>query len=385
MRIAQLAPLAERVPPRLYGGTERVVSALTEELVRRGHEVTLFASGDSRTQADLVPIVPQALRLSPAVADPNTYLMLQLGTAFERAGDFDVIHSHLDYYTFPFARATATPVVTTTHGRLDLPDLPALVRAYRDAPLVSISDSQRAPLPDARWIATVYNGIDLAPYAFAPAPGDYFAFIGRISPEKNLEGAIEVARRTGIPLRIAAKVDQVDRDYYHARVEPLIDGRLVEYIGEIGEAEKSAFLGGALALLFPVTWPEPFGLAMAEAMACGTPVLGLRYGSIPEVVADGVTGFVRTTIEELIAVAGRITALDRRSCRRRVEECFSAAAMADGYERVFRALAESPRPPQPFVGETRHRLSALALRREIAVRVPTILPSVAPVEVPSEP
>ena len=281
MHIAQLAPLAEAVPPALYGGTERVVAALTEELVRRGHAVTLFASGDSQTSATLVPIVPRALRLDPTVADPYAYTMLQLGTVFPRAGDFDVIHNHLDYFAWPFARQTRTPVVTTMHGRLDLPDLLPVARAYADLPLVSISDSQRSPLAWVNWVATVYNGMDLAPYPFCAEPGQYFAFIGRISPEKNLAGAITIARQTGIPLKIAAKIDPSDQAYYEAEVALLIDGRLVEYVGEISEAEKGAFLGPAYALLFAVDWPEPFGLAMIEAMACGTPVVGLRRGRCP--------------------------------------------------------------------------------------------------------
>ena len=338
MRIAQLAPLYERVPPELYGGTERVVSALTEELVRREHDVTLFASGDAVTAARLVPVTERALRLDPMVADPYPYTMLALGMAFERAAEFDLLHSHLDYLALPFARLVRTPVVTTLHGRLDLPDLPPIFGAYPEAALVSISDAQRAPLPSANWLATVYNGIDLAPYLFRPEPGGYFAFIGRSAPEKNLEGAIAIARRTGIPLKIAAKVDEADREYHEAVVRPLLDGRLVEHVGEIGEGEKGAFLGGAYALLFPVDWPEPFGLAMAEAMACGTPVLALRRGAVPEVVADGVTGFVRDTLEELAEAAERVPELDRRRCRARVEARFSAAAMADGYEAAYRRL-----------------------------------------------
>lgn len=344
MRIAQIAPLIERVPPELYGGTERVVSVLTEELVRRGHEVTLFASGDSQTAATLVPIVERALRLDPTVIDPRAHLMLQLGTIFERAAEFEVIHSHVDYNALPFSRFVRTPVVTTQHGRLDLPDLPPIYRHYHEAPQVSISASQRAPLPMARWIATVHNGINLATFRYdetraARNEGEYFAFLGRISPEKNIEGAIAIARRIGIPLRIAAKVDRVDRDYYEARVKPLIDGRHIEYIGEIGDAEKSDFLGPATALLFPVRWPEPFGLAMIEALACGTPVLALRHGAIPEIVEDGVTGFIRDSEEELAAVAPLLARLDRRACRRAVETRFSAAAMAVGYEAVYRSLA----------------------------------------------
>ncbi|MGN6565087.1 MAG: glycosyltransferase family 4 protein [Thermomicrobiales bacterium] len=344
MRIAQIAPVAERVPPQLYGGTERVVSALTEELVRRGHDVTLFASGDSITTATLAAVTPQALRLNPSIADPYVYTMLELGIVFERAREFDIIHNHQDYFALPFTRLVETPVVTTLHGRLDLPDLPPIMRAYRDAPLISISNSQRRPLSWAHWAATVYNGMDLTPYTEYPDHGEYFAFIGRVSPEKNLEGAIAIARRTGIPLRIAAKVDKVDQDYYEASVKPLIDGKLVEYIGEIGEDEKCAFLGPAYALLFPIDWPEPFGLAMIEAMACGTPVLALRHGSVPEVVADGETGFVRDTLDELTAVADRIPALDRHRCRQWVEARFSAAAMADGYEAAYNRILAERRP-----------------------------------------
>ncbi len=353
LRIALLAPPAERVPPALYGGTERVVSALTEELVRRGHRVTLFASGDSRTAATLVPVCARALRLDPTVADVHVYTMRELGLAFARADEFDVMHNHLDYFALPFTSLTRTPVVTTLHGRLDLPDLPAIFGDYPAAPLVSVSDSQRTPLRWANWVATVYNGIDLRAYPTVyTVPGTYFAFIGRISPEKNIEAAIRIARATGIPLKIAAKVDRADRDYYERVVRPLIDGQFIEYIGEIGEEAKNAFLGKAYALLFPIDWPEPFGLAMAEALACGTPVLGLRRGSVPEVVADGVTGFVRDSEEELAAAAWRIPELDRAACRRRVEERFSAATMADGYEAAYRALVRNRLPERPRPGAT---------------------------------
>ncbi|HET8632159.1 MAG TPA: glycosyltransferase family 4 protein [Thermomicrobiales bacterium] len=344
MRIAQIAPLAERVPPELYGGTERVVATLTAELVRRGHDVTLFASGDSLTAAPVDAVTERALRGAGAVADPLAYALLELGRAFARADQFDVIHSHLDYYALPFACLVRTPVLTTLHGRLDLPDLPAVFAECPGAPLASISDAQRAPLPWANWAATVYNGIDLAPYPFAPRPGDYFAFLGRISPEKNPEGAIVIARRTGIPLKIAAKVDDTDRDFYEARVKPLIDGRRVEYVGEIGEGDKGAFLGGALALLFPVVWPEPFGLALVEAMACGTPVLASRCGAVPEVVADGETGFLGDTLDELVAAASHLGELDRRRCRDWVETRFSGSAMADGYEAVYRHLVAAADP-----------------------------------------
>jgi glycosyltransferase involved in cell wall biosynthesis len=313
MRIAQIAPLAEPVPPEMYGGTERVVSQLTESLVERGHEVTLFASGDSKTAAHLVPVTPEALRLSSQEVDPSIYLTLELGMVFDRAADFDVIHSHVDYFALPFARLVATPVVTTLHGRLDLPGLPTIFERYRDAQVVSISDSQRQPLPGATWAATVYNGTDLGRFTFNEAGGDYFAFVGRICPEKNIEGAISIAQRTGVPLRIAAKVDPVDVDYHEAVIKPLLDGRHVDYLGELGDEDKNELLGSARALLFPVDWPEPFGLAMTEAMACGTPVLALRRGSVPEVVEDGVTGFVRDSEEELAQVAGEISRLSRRA------------------------------------------------------------------------
>jgi len=344
MRIAQIAPLAEPVPPELYGGTERVVSMLTEELVRRGHEVTLFASGDSETDARLVSVTREALRLGPEGLDPNLHLMLELGLVFERAQQFDVIHSHVDYYALPFARLVKTPVLTTLHGRLDLPGLRMVYERYNTAPLVSISDNQRTPISGANWAATIYNGTDLTQFTFNERGGESFVFVGRICPEKNIEGAIAIARRTGIPLRIAAKIDPVDIDYHESVIKPLIDGRQVEYLGELGGAEKDELLGSALALLFPVDWPEPFGLAMTEAMACGTPVLALRRGSVPEVVEDGVTGFVRDSEEELAAVAGAVTQLSRRACRERVERCFSAEVMTDGYEAVYRSLLREREP-----------------------------------------
>lgn len=338
MRIAQIAPLAEPVPPDLYGGTERVVSLLTEELVRRGHEVTLFASGDSETEARLVSATREALRLGPADLDPNLYQMLALGLVFERAHQFDVIHSHVDYFALPFTPLVKTPVVTTLHGRQDLPGRQAIYEMYQSAPLVSISDNQREPIPRANWAATVYNGTDTASFTFTEKGGEHFVYVGRICPEKNIEGAIAIARRTGIPLRIAAKVDPVDAEYHESVIKPLIDGRQVEYLGELGHAEKNELLGSGRALLFPVDWPEPFGLAMTEAMACGTPVLALRRGSVPEVVEDGVTGFVRDSEEELAEVADDVTRLSRRACRDRVEARFSVAAMTDGYEAVYQSL-----------------------------------------------
>jgi glycosyltransferase involved in cell wall biosynthesis len=338
MRIAQIAPLAEPVPPQLYGGTERVVSLLTEELVARGHEVTLFASGDSQTQARLVPVTPQALRLGADDVDPHLHLMLELGQVFEQSREFDVIHSHVEYYALPFARLVPTPVVTTLHGRLDLGGLRTIFERFSDAPLVSISDSQREPVPAANWAATVYNGTDLTEFTFNETGGDYFVFVGRICPEKNIEGAIDIARRTGVPLRIAAKVDPVDLEYHESVIKPLVDGRQVEYLGELGGADKDRLLGSALALLFPVDWPEPFGLAMTEAMACGTPVLALRRGSVPEVVEDGVTGLVRESEDELVAAVDQVAGLSRRACRDRVERLFSVEVMTDGYESVYESL-----------------------------------------------
>jgi glycosyltransferase involved in cell wall biosynthesis len=338
MRIAQIAPLAEPVPPELYGGTERVVHLLTEELVRRGHDVTLFASGDSETDARLVAVTPEALRLGPEDVDPNLALMLELGMVFEQADQYDVIHNHIDYFALPFSHLVRTPMVTTLHGRLDLPGLRAFYERYDTAPLVSISDNQREPIPHVNWAATVYNATDLTCLTFNEAGGDYFAFVGRICPEKNIEGAIAIARRVGVPLRIAAKVDPLDADYHETVIKPLIDGRHVDYVGELGDADKDAFLGSACALLFPVDWPEPFGLAMTEAMACGTPVLALRRGSVPEVVEDGVTGFVRDSEEELAEVADQVTRLSRRACRERVEQHFSVEVMTDGYEAVYRSL-----------------------------------------------
>jgi glycosyltransferase involved in cell wall biosynthesis len=339
LRIAQIAPLSEPVPPELYGGTERVVSLLTEGLVRRGHEVTLFASGDSETDARLVSVTREALRRGPQDVNPTVHLMFELGLVFERAQHFDVIHSHVDYFALPLARLVKTPVVTTLHGRLDLPGLRTIYGKYSEAPLVSISDNQREPLSGVNWAATVYNGCDLGRFTFREENGgEFFAFVGRICPEKNVEGAIGIARRTGVPLRIAAKVDPVDAEYHESVIRPLIDGRQIEYLGELGDTEKDELLGSARALLFPVDWPEPFGLAMTEAMACGTPVLALRRGSVPEVVEDGVTGFVRDSEEDLADAAHEVTSLSRRACRERVERLFSVDVMTDNYEHVYETL-----------------------------------------------
>ena len=348
MRIAMVAPLMEPVPPPLYGGTERVVALLTEELVQRGHAVALFASGDSATSAELVACCARGLRLDPAAQDYVAHTVAQLGRVYERAADFDLIHSHLDYLAFPTARLCPTPTLSTAHGRLDLPDTQRVYGAFPAQPLVAISTDQRSWLPGAGWVATVYNGVDLGNYRFRPNPGDYLVFLGRISPEKRPDRAIEIARDTGMRLVIAAKVDPVDRDYHdhdHA-IAPLIRANpsLVEFVGEVDERGKDELLGGAWAYLFPIDWPEPFGLTMAEAMATGTPVVAYRAGSVPEVVEDGVTGFVCGTLAEMVTAVGRVGDLDRAACRHRVEARFSPAAMADGYEAAYRTLVERSGP-----------------------------------------
>jgi glycosyltransferase involved in cell wall biosynthesis len=340
MRIAQVAPLYEPVPPALYGGTERVVGCLTDELVRRGHDVTLFASGDSRTRARLVAPTARALRLDADARDPLSSHILALAQVFERAADFDVIHCHVDYLAFPFARLVRTPTVHTLHGRLDLPFLVPLFRHFDDVPLVSISDAQRVPLRalELAWAGTVYHGIALDRYPYSPRGGDYLAFLGRIAPEKRVDLAIATARRVGLPLKIAAKVDPADREYFEREIRPLLGDPLVEFIGEIGDEDKPRFLGDALALLFPIDWPEPFGLAMIEALACGTPVVTRPCGSVPEVIVSGRTGFVVDTLDELVDAVKRISNIDRADCRRDVEARFTVERMADGYERIYRRL-----------------------------------------------
>jgi glycosyltransferase involved in cell wall biosynthesis len=337
MRIAQLAPLMESVPPTLYGGTERVVAELTDELVHRGHEVTLFASGDSETAARLLPVVPQALRLA-GIQNAAPHHLTALAQALAQADDFDVIHSHLDIFALPFSRFVQTPMLHTMHGRLDLPEIQPLLAQCREAALVSISENQRRLLEDCRWLGTVYNGIDLDRYTFHQRSGRYLAFLGRITPEKGIEEAIAVARMAGIPLKVAAKVDPVDQEYYEDQIQPLFDDPLVEFVGEVTDEEKDAFLGQALALLFPIKWPEPFGLVMAEAMATGTPVITSRFGSVPEVVEDGVTGVLCDSVEEMALACERVERLDRSACRQRVEQRFSMQAMVDGYEAIYQRL-----------------------------------------------
>ncbi len=339
MRIAQVAPLYERVPPRLYGGTERIVSYVTEGLVRRGHDVVLFASGDSKTRAELVPGSRRALRLDDHIRDPLAYHVAQLKHVIERAGEFDVIHNHMDYLSFPLLAVSPTPVITTLHGRLDLPDLRAVFSAYAEARLISISDAQRQPLPDADWVATVPHGVPADFYPVGRGRGGYLAFLGRISPEKRLDTAIAAARATGIPLRIAAKVDRVDVDYFETQIRPLF-GPGVEFLGEIGGATKAKFLGDARALLFPIDWPEPFGLVMIEALACGTPVVARRRGSVPEVLEHGVTGFVCDDEAAMITAVRNLDTIDRAACRRAFERRFTDDRMVGDYEQTFARLLE---------------------------------------------
>jgi glycosyltransferase involved in cell wall biosynthesis len=339
MKIAQVAPLTESVPPRYYGGTERIVAYLTEALVDAEHEVTLFASGDSRTRANLVPGCPRALRLE-GVSDQLAWHLCMLEQVFERADEFDLIHFHVHYLHFPSTRRQPIANVTTLHGRLDLPELQPLHRQFADMPMVSISDAQRSPLPWLNWRGTIHHGLPLNLYEFQPKPDGYLAFIGRLAAEKRPDRAIEIARRAGLKLKIAAKIDPQDRSYFEQTVKPLLSQPHVEYIGEIGEEDKSAFLGGARALLFPIDWPEPFGLAMIEALACGTPVVAFRGGSVAEIVRDGICGFVCDDIDQAVAAVGRVTELSRRRCREEFEQRFSVARMAADYVRIYQGLIE---------------------------------------------
>lgn len=340
MRIAQVAPLYESVPPKYYGGTERIVSYLTEELVAQGHSVTLFASGDSVTSATLVPVTAQALRLDQSCEDQLAHHILLLEQVAQRAEAFDLLHFHVDYLHFPLSRRIVTPQITTLHGRLDLPDLVPVYREFGDMPVVSISNAQREPLPDASWQGTIYHGLPLHLYRFRPGPGQYLAFLGRISPEKRVDRAVRIAHRTGIPLRIAAKVDKSDAAYFE-RIRPLLRGPLVEFVGEIGEYEKDEFLGNAMALLFPIDWPEPFGLVMIESLACGTPVIAYDRGSVPEVLEDGVTGFIVKGFHDAVAAVTRLPDIDRGRCRETFEIRFSSRRMATDYTALYRRLIES--------------------------------------------
>jgi len=344
MRIAQIAPLTEAVPPRLYGGTERVVSYITEELVRLGHDVTLFASGDSVTSARLHAGWPTGLRFDAGLRDFQAPHTLMLETVFDQADDFDVLHFHMDYWPFALFSRQDTPIVTTLHGRLDLPELEPIFDRFHRVPLVSISDSQRLPVPRANFVRTIYHGLPPDLLTPRPAKPAYLAFLGRISPEKSPDRAIRIARRAGIPLKMAAKIDRVDEAYYRERIRPMIDGRHVELIGEIGDSEKSEFLSGAVALLTPIDWPEPFGLVMIEAMACGTPVIAFNRGSVPEVVDHGLTGFIVQDEPGAVAAVPLAAGLSRAAIRRRFEQRFTARRMAEQYVALYGALARERRP-----------------------------------------
>jgi glycosyltransferase involved in cell wall biosynthesis len=338
MRIAQLAPLAESVPPKLYGGTERVVAWLVDELVELGHDVTLFASGDSKTRGKLHPVWPEALRLGPKRTDPNAACALLLDAISERAQDFDIIHAHIDWLHLPLLSRLDVPFLTTMHGRLDLPGLANVVRKFPDASFVSISDHQRLPLPDANWSGTIQHGLPTDLFRPRFRPGSYLAFLGRLTAEKGPEDAIRIARAAGRPLRIAAKIPRAETAYFKKHLEPHVDGEKVQLVGEVDDAKKQPFLADAAALLFPIDWPEPFGLVMIEAMACGTPVIAYRSGSVPEVIDDGVTGFIVDSEQEAIRAVSEASRLDRRKVRARFEERFSANRMARQYETQYRKL-----------------------------------------------
>lgn len=341
MKIAQVAPLYESVPPKLYGGTERVVSYLTEELVRRGHDVTLFASGDSQTSAKLVPICETALRLQdPPCQSSLAWHVLQAEYVRQLATKFDVIHSHADFLLFPQLREADVPSLTTIHGRLDMPDLFPLFQEFSEMGLISISDAQRAPMPWANWIGTVYHGLPESLYTPHDGRGGYLAFLGRVSPEKGLAQSIDIARIAGMPLRVAAKVDPTNEEYYQREIKPLLGDPHVEWIGEICDAQKSEFLGNAAAVLFPIDWPEPFGLVMIESLACGTPVIAFRHGSVPEIVEDGVTGFAVDSVEAAAARVRRIPQLSRARCRESFAERFSVRRMCDEYLKIYARVAE---------------------------------------------
>jgi glycosyltransferase involved in cell wall biosynthesis len=344
MKIAQVAPLTEAVPPKLYGGTERVVAYLTDALVELGHEVVLFASGDSHTKAELAAIWPRALRLDPDVKDYFAPVFMELETVARRAEEFDVIHAHLDYFGYPLLQRLGVPSVTTLHGRLDLPELVPLYGLYGDMPVVSISDSQRQPLPQANYVATILHGLPKDLLQKGDGGGGYLAFLGRISPEKAPDAAIRIAAAARKPIKMAAKVDKVDEEYYKAVVEPLLGAGDIEFVGEIGEHQKSEFLGNAAALVFPIAWREPFGLVMIEAMACGTPVIAFNNGSVPEVLEDGVTGFIVENEQQAIEAVAKIHTLDRDRIRAEFDRRFTAHHMAQNYLKLYAKLAaKSPR------------------------------------------
>jgi glycosyltransferase involved in cell wall biosynthesis len=359
MHIAQIAPLTEAVPPKLYGGTERVVHWLVEELVALGHEVTLFASGDSVTSANLEACWPRALRLDGSIRDPNALHMLMLERVRRRTSEFDFLHFHLDYYPFSIFSRQSTPFITTLHGRLDLPEHQPLFEEFSSIPVVSISDAQRRPVMHAGWVRTVHHGLPENLLRPLPIKPEYFAFLGRIAPEKGIDRAIAIAKACGAPLKIAAKVDHADQEYYDAKIKHQIDGRNIEYIGEINDKEKASFLSGATALLVPIDWPEPFGLVMIEAMACGTPVIAYNRGSVPEVIEDGLTGFIVEDEKSAIGAVDRLPHLSRKKIRQRFEERFTARRMALDYLAVYRSLMEDAHPHLKLVVDQAPALSAV--------------------------
>ena len=344
MRIAQIAPLTEAVPPKLYGGTERVIAWLTEELVALGHDVTLFASGDSHTSARLEAIWPRALRLDTSVRDPMGLHMAMLEQVRRQSDQFDVLHFHLDYYPFSLFSRQSTPFITTLHGRLDLPEHQPVFTTFSSMPVISISNSQRRPVPQAGWVKTIYHGLPADLLTPKPVRPSYLAFLGRISPEKSVDRAIRIAERCGLPIKIAAKVDKADRDYFEEQIRPLMSLPFVEYLGEINDAQKPEFLSGAIALLVSIDWPEPFGLVMIEAMACGTPVIAFNRGSVPEIVEDGLTGFIVEDETSAVGAVGQLSTLSRERVRARFDERFTARRMANEYLAVYRQLAEAANP-----------------------------------------
>jgi glycosyltransferase involved in cell wall biosynthesis len=368
LRIAQIAPLYESVPPKLYGGTERIAGYLAEELARRGHEVTLYAAGDSTANVPIAPGVPQSLRLAGLDHLGPIFHLPMLSDVYDQASRFDIIHSHVDCLSFPLARFVQVPTVSTMHGRLDLKELLPVYRHYKDHPVVSISYDQRRPLPEMNWVGTVYHGLPRDLFKFHSESGNYLAFLGRMSPEKRPDLAIEIARRSGIPLKIAAKVDRTDREYFESVIKPLLSTPGIEFIGEIDEAQKQEFLGNALALLFPIDWPEPFGLVMIEALACGTPVIARPCGSVWEILRHGISGFIDSSVDDLVGAVHKVRDLSRRICRDEFERRFTSEVMADNYEKVYYQVADMYRVAQRTVLQPRQNIANAALAREAARR-----------------